>query len=144
MSRQDKKRSSPRKEPRDISPDTIKRVTLLIANTVILTFIYFGTMGLNQPVLSFIVTAGYWAVFGCFLIVYIIYNRGFTRKGITEEMLPDGWGDEKKAEYIADGAKRQQNSKWMLSVIIPLMIPIAFDAIALFTWPIIQNLFNFK
>ena len=144
MSRRDKKKNMPKKEMRDISPDTKKRVALLIANTMILTFIYFGTMGLNQPVLSFIVTAGYWAVFGCFLVVYIIYNRGFTRKGITEEMLPDSWSAEKKAEYIADGAKRQQSSKWMLSVIIPLMIPIAFDAIALFTWPIIQNLFNFK
>lgn len=144
MNHRDKKKNMPKKEMRDISPDTKKRVALLIANTLILTFIYFGTMGLDQPVLSFIVTAGYWAVFGCFLVVYLIYNRGFTRKGITEEMLPDSWSAEKKAEYIADGAKRQQNSKWMLSVIIPLMIPIAFDAIALFTWPIIQNLFNFK
>lgn len=144
MNHRDKKKNMPKKEMPDISPDTKKRVALLIANTLILTFIYFGTMGLDQPVLSFIVTAGYWAVFGCFLVVYLIYNRGFTRKGITEEMLPDSWSAEKKAEYIADGAKRQQNSKWMLSVIIPLMIPIAFDAIALFTWPIIQNLFNFK
>ncbi len=144
MGKRNKKNELPKKELRDISPDAKKRAALLIANTLILTFIYFGTMGLNQPVLSFIVTAGYWAVFGCFLIVYIIYNKGFTRKGITEEMLPDHWTVIQKNEYIQDGKKRQERSKWMLSVIIPLMVPIAFDAIALFTWPIIQNLFNFK
>jgi len=30
----------------------------------------------------------------------------------------------------------------MLSVIIPLIVPIMLDAIYLFTWPIIENLFS--
>ncbi len=144
MSKQDKKSSSPKKSLRDISPDAKKRAALMIGNTLILTFIYFGTMGLNEPVLSFTVTAGYWLAFAVFGLVYIVYNRAFTRNGVTEEMLPDTWSKDKKQEYIADAENRAKSSKWMLTVIIPVMIPIALDAIYLFTWPMIQGLFNFK
>ncbi len=144
MSKQDKKSNPPKKSLRDISPDARKRAVLMAGNTAILTLIYFGSMGLNEPVLSFIVTAGYWLVFAVFGLVYIIYNRAFTRRGVTEEMLPDTWSAEKKQEYIADAENRAKGSKWMLTVIIPIMIPIALDAIYLFTWPMIQGLFNFQ
>ncbi|MBE6647438.1 MAG: hypothetical protein E7611_07385 [Ruminococcaceae bacterium] len=129
---------------KEISPDAMKRAVILIINTAILTFIYFGSMAINQPILSAIVTVGFWAGFGGLLVFYIFYNRGFSRKGVTEDMLPDNWSKEKKREYIEDGNKRYERSKWMLSVIIPLMIPIALDAISLFTWPIIQNLLGLK
>ncbi|MBR3879042.1 MAG: hypothetical protein IKJ24_02855 [Clostridia bacterium] len=142
MSRRDN--NSPKKQLKDISPDTIKRVAILVLNTLILTVIYFGTMGLNEPLLSFIVTAGYWLAFAGFTIGYIMYNRGFLQKGITTEMLPDSWDAAKKTEFIENVAARSKRSRWMLSVIIPIMIPIALDAIYLFSWPIVQNLFNIK
>ncbi len=144
MSNRDKKNNTPKKQLGDISPEAKRRAALIIGNTLILTFIYFGTMGLEQPILSLIVTGGFWLGFAGFAIAYVIYNRGFTQKNITAEMLPDSWSAEKKTEYIENGKKRQEASKWMLCVIIPLMIPIALDAISLFTWPIIQNLFNFN
>ena len=143
MSRRDNK-SAPQKQLRDISPETKKRAAILVLNTIILIVIYFGTMGLEQPILSFIVTGGYWLAFAGFTIAYIMYNRGFTQKGITPEMLPDFWDTAKKTEYIEAAEKRRKGSRWMLSVIIPIMIPIALDAIYLFTWPIVQDLFNFK
>ena len=133
-----------KKQIKDISPDTKKRVAILVLNTVILTLIYFGTMALDQPVLSFIVTAGYWLSFAGFTIAYIMYNRGFTQKGITPEMLPDIWDSAKKTEFVEAAERRSKSSRWMLSVIIPIMIPIALDAIYLFTWPIVQDLFNIK
>lgn len=144
MKNEKKRDNLPKKQLSDISPEAKKNAALLIGNSLILTVIYFGTMGLNEPLLSIIVTLGYWLAFAGFSIAYVIYNHGFTRKNITPEMLPDSWDDEKKTEYIESGKKRQQGSRWMLSVIIPIMIPIALDAISLFTWPIIQNLFNFK
>lgn len=122
----------------------MKRAAILIANTAILTFIYFGSMGIGQPILSIIVTAGYWLGFAGFLIAYLIYNRGFTRKDVTLDMLPDGWSEEKKVEFIENSKSKYQRSKWMLTVIIPLMIPILFDALVLFTWPIVQNLLGLK
>ena len=128
------------KEAKKISHAALKRAAILIANTTILTFIYFGSMAIGQPILSAIVTLGYWSAFASLLIVYVIYNRGFTRKSVTEEMLPDSWGKEKKKKYVEDAQKRYNDSKWMLYVIIPIMIPIALDAISLFTWPMIRSL----
>lgn len=142
MSRREDK--TPKKQLKDISPEAKKRAAILVLNTLILTLIYFGTMGLEEPILSFAVTAGYWLAFAGFTIAYIMYNRGFTQKNITIEMLPDSWDIAKKEEYISAVADRQKRSRWMLSVIIPIMVPIALDAIYLFTWPTIQNLFNFK
>ena len=101
-------------------------------------------MNIEQPILSAIVTAGYWLGFAGFLIAYIVYNRGFTRKDVTREMLPDTWSEDKKTEFIEDTQRRYERSKWMLTVIIPIMIPIALDAIVLFTWPIVQNLLGLK
>ena len=115
--------------------------------------IYFVAINLNVIVLpasllgfpiflAHVVTILYWVALAVFLIVYIAYNRAFSRKGITVEMLPDTWTAEQKAEFVEDGQRRLENSQWMLSVIIPLIVPIMLDAIYLFTWPIIENLFS--
>ena len=57
-------------------------------------------------------------------------------------MLPPEWTYEHKQDYINDGTRRLERSKWMLSVIIPFMITVLLDAVYLFTWPMVQNLFN--
>ena len=140
MKKNDKKELTPKKTLRDISPESKKRAAMLLMNTAILTFIYFGSMGINQPVLAMIVNMGYWIALAVLAIIYVIYNRGFTQRNLTPEMLPDSWDAEKKAKYISDAEKRDSRSRWMLTVIIPIMIPIMLDAISLFTWPIIKNL----
>ena len=144
-----------KRSPKQISPRAKALAISLVINSALLLFTYFGTMNLDIVILPADVLApypimigqvvyfAYWIVFAGFLIGYVAYNRAFTRKNITPDMLPDGWSDEKKQEYINDGARRQEKSKWMLSVMIPLMITIAADAIYLFTWPMIQNLFGF-
>ena len=128
----------------------------MTVNSLILTFLYFAIMATNVVVippyviteypitLSQIVYTVYWAAFAAFTVVFVIYNRAFTRRGITPEMLPDTMSAVEKAEYINDGKRRLEKSKWMLSVIIPLLVTIALDAIYLFTWPTVQNLFNFS
>ena len=133
--------NSPKKT---IAPEVRNRAALILINTVLLTIIYFGSQNIGQPILSIIVTAAYWLILAVFALVYIIYNRAFSRKGITVEMLPDTWSYEKKCEYVEDAKRRFERSKWMLSVIIPFMVTVMLDAIYLFTWPMIQNLFNIK
>ena len=142
MSKNTKKELTPKKSLRDISPEAKKRAALLVFNTLILTFIYFGSMGINQPILALIVNVGYWIVLAVLAIIYVLYNRGFTQKSLTAEMLPESWDADKKARYIEDAQKRDSRSRWMLSVIIPIMIPIMLDALMLFTLPIIKNIFN--
>ncbi len=134
----------PTNSKKDLSPEVRNRAALILINTVLLTFIYFGSQNINQPILSIIVTAAYWLILAVFALIYVVYNRAFSRKGITVEMLPDTWSHEKKLEYVEDAKRRLERSKWMLSVIIPFMITVMLDAIYLFTWPMVQNLFNIK
>ena len=140
-------------EKKVISTEAKKRALLLAVNVITFTIIYFVAINLNVIVLpasllgfpiflAHVVTILYWVALAVFLIVYIAYNRAFSRKGITVEMLPDTWTAEQKAEFVEDGQRRLENSQWMLSVIIPLIVPIMLDAIYLFTWPIIENLFS--
>ncbi len=143
MRKNDKINQKPKKELRDISPETRKNAAILVSNTLILTSIYFASTAIEQPILSIIVTSCFWIFGAGFIIAYVIYNRAFTRRGVSAEMLPDSWSDEKKAEFISDGQERLNKSKWMFYIMIPLIIPILLDAIVLFTWPIIQNLFSF-
>lgn len=132
------------KTVKNVSPQAKRKAALIIANTLILTFIYFGAMSIDQPLLSIVVTAVYWVAFAVLLTVYLIYNRAFSRKSISADMLPDSWSEEKKETYISDGKRRTENSKWMLAVIIPIMIPIMLDAIYLFTFEMLKGLFNFS
>lgn len=127
---------------KEISKEAKQQFIVTVVNTAILVVIYFGSSQLNSPWLSIIVTFGYWIALGVLLIAYLIYNRGFTRKGVTEEMLPADWSQEKKKEYIEDAKRRASRSKWMVTVMFPLLITILLDAVYLFTWPIVQNLFE--
>ena len=125
-----------------ISPATRRRAIFLIINTLMLVFVYFGSQNIGQPILSMIITGVYWLALAVFAITYIAYNRAFSRKDITADMLPSDWTYEKKQEFIEDGKRRLEKSKWMLSVLIPLMITVLLDALYLFTWPMVQGLFG--
>jgi hypothetical protein len=143
-----------RQVKKPLSGAAMKQLYLLILNSILLLFFYFGTMDLEVQVIPAGVIApypifigqfvyvAYWLAFAGFLLAYLIYNRGFTRKNITVEMLPDDWSTEKKEDFVSDGKRRFEKSKWMLSVLIPLLVTISIDAIYLFTWPMVQNLFK--
>lgn len=148
------KNSLPQKPRKQLSEKTKNLVVIMTVNSLVLAFLYFAVMATNIVVippfviteypitLSQIVYTVYWAAFAAFLVVFVVYNRAFTRKGITPEMLPDTMSAVEKAEYVNDGKRRLEKSRWMLSIIIPLLVTIALDAIYLFTWPMVQSLFN--
>lgn len=119
---------------KELSPKTRQLAISLVINSALLLFVYYGAISINVPIISIIVTWGYMLVFGGFLVAYIAYNRAFTRKEITVEMLPDDWSLEKKQEYINDGKLRMEKSRWMLSVIIPFLITFMAEALYLFVW----------
>lgn len=124
-----------------LSPEKTKLLITVALNSVLLTVIYFGaSYGINLGLISLFLPVIYWIALAGFLFPYIIYNRAFTRRNLTPDMLPLDWTREQKEEYIADGKNRLQKSKWMLTVIIPLLIPVALDAMYNFTLPIFQNL----
>jgi hypothetical protein len=95
-------------------------------------------MYLNATV-TFIIYTAFLAIcaFG-----YVIYNRGFSRKGVTIDMLPPEWTPEKKTEFIEDGKRRLEKSKWVLTVLIPLIAIYAYEAIEIFIIPKLSALFT--
>lgn len=134
-----KKNNSPKptnysKVKKNISPKAKKRAGILIISSLASLFIYYGLTAINIPALQMGVMITYMAAFGIFLVAYIAYNRAFSRKGITIEMLPDTMTREQKEAYIKDGERRLERSEWMLMVIIPLLVTFAAEAMYLFVW----------
>lgn len=117
-----------------VSPEARKKAIIIAILSFVNIFIYFGVVPALPPLLQFIIHIAYMAIFGSSLVVYVIYNRAFTRKGITIEMLPDVWNAEKKAAYIQDGEDRLKKSQWLMYLIIPFLCPIGVDALILFVW----------
>ena len=72
--------------------------------------------------------------------VYIIYNRGFSRKGVTIDMLPVEWSEEKKIEFIENGKIRLRRSKWILIFIISLFFTFIAEAFVFFVLPMLEGL----
>ena len=68
------------------------------------------------------------------IISYIVYNRGFSRNGVTEDMLPSDWTYEQKLEYIENGRVRLQRSKWILIFIIAILFTFIVEALVLFVF----------
>ena len=68
---------------------------------------------------------------------FFIYNRGFSWKGITPEMLPDTMSYVEKCAFIEDGKERLRKSRWMLTVIFPIILAIAIDMMILFLFPMV-------
>ena len=115
-----------------------KYALILIGNFIVLFALYL-ICGKLVPTVTFAV---YTVVFAAFAFSYVIYNRGFARSKVTLDMLPDAWPPEKKTEFIEDAKRRMARSKWMLTVIIPLIGIYAYELIDIFVVPMIMNFVN--
>ena len=107
-----------------------KYILPLVLNTVV----FFGLYSylVEQPKLMmptlwvyFILTAGL-----CFS--YVIYNRGFSRMKLTPDMLPDSMSMDEKKAFIEDGQVRIERSKWMLTIIFPLLMTFILDILNMY------------
>ena len=116
---------------------SVKKKLIYLFTTVGLSalfcsFYYCSMMvqGLLFPIVMFT----YMTVLTVLMLVYIVYNRGFSRKGVTMDMLPPEWTDEQKREFIESGEKRLQRSKWMLVFIIAILFTFIVEALVLFVF----------
>ncbi len=112
-------------------------VVATVLSLVLLAFYYFSMNFNFFP----IVMISYMVALALLAFVYIIYNRAFSRKGVTEEMLPLEWDIEKKREFIEDGARRLAKSRWMLMGIIALIVTFVVEAVTLFLIPLVSGWF---
>ena len=76
------------------------------------------------------------------ILTYVIYNRGLSRRKLSEDMLPETWSDEEKREFLADGERRLRASRWMLIPIFAFLFTFAFDMLELYVLPVIRGLFS--
>ena len=126
----------PIREKKPMNKAAVRRLIILLINTVVFFTVYrvllhYGDMT-QDTFGSFVTMVVYMALLLGFVLAYLIYNRFLYRKGITLEDLPEEWSEEEKAEFIADGERRLQKSKWMMLIIFPLIFTFLMDAIDLF------------
>ena len=109
---------------------------LLIVNTALFFVIYRLPLSYaeltDQTFAAFVTMILYLALLLGFGLAYLIYNRFLYRKGILPEQLPDDWSAEQKTSFIEDGERRLRRSKWMLTIIFPLLFTFLVDAVDLF------------
>lgn len=113
-----------------------KKVIYLLATVGLAAFFCsFYYCSLRVPGIFFpVVMFSYMITLTVLMIVYIVYNRGFSRKGVTEEMLPPEWTQEQKFEFIESGKVRLQRSKWILVFIIAILFTFIVEAFVLFVF----------
>lgn len=113
-----------------------RHAVMLCLNTVLFFALYrvllFYADMTGDSYYSFLVMVLYMALLLVFTLAYIIYNRCFYRRGVTVEQLPEDWNDEKKQEFLADDLRRADRSRWMLTVIFPLVVTFFIDTVDLF------------
>ena len=136
-----------KKEPTEITSQTeqkngIRHLILLGVNTVLFFAVYrilltYAEMT-EKTFASFLVLALYTVLLLGFLLGYLIYNRFLYRKGLTPEDLPAEWSEEKKTAFLADGARRLERSKWMMTIIFPLVLTFLIDAVDLFIFDLFR------
>ena len=113
-----------------------KYVLLLIANTIVFMSAY---MYLVKTRFMMITLWVYLALTVGFLAAYIIYNRGFPRRDINRDMLSDDLSNAEKDAIIDEVKRKFEKSKWMLTVIFPLVLTFCFDLFVLY---ILEPLFS--
>ena len=109
------------------------------ASVVLLVFYYFSLAFFSLKHFKMVMWA-YMIALAVLALTYVIYNRGFSRKGVNVEMLPDEWSDEQKQSFIEDGELRIRRSKWMLVLIVAFFVTFAVEAWLLFVKPMLVGI----
>ena len=114
----------------------LKLMALLLFNTAVI----FGFYRYMLPLPHFeTVLIIYMSIFAVLLLGYIMYNRGFSRNGITEDMLPDSMTEEEKRAFVSDALERKKKSKWLLTLIFPFIFTFGFECV---TWFVTDNILS--
>lgn len=128
-----------KKEIKKVSKGSIALLIALIVSSIVVLVTYRVLM--NYPFFGIVMWV-YMAIEAVFVLTYLIYNRGFSRKRVTRDMLPDDWSEEKKEDFIADGKRRLHASRWMIVVILAFMFTFAVDLLELFVFPTVLGWFS--
>lgn len=119
-----------------MKPDAKKLLFQLLVNSALIIAFYFVMVTyVNFPYLHYV----YLLAGGGLGIAYVIYNRGFIGKNLTPDALPADMSPAEKQAFIEDCAGRMKKSRWMLTVIIPIILTFAIDVILLLFVPALEG-----
>ena len=105
----------------------------LAAFLVLSTALIFGLYRFMLETQYFgVLLIAYMIIFALLTLGYVIYNRGFSRNGVTADMLPDSMSDKEKSDFISDVLDRKKRSKWALALIFAFIFTFGFDLMLLF------------
>ena len=107
-------------------PQKKGKIALIVFVNFIVLFALYLTGVAFFPLVTMVV---YTVALAAAAFGYVVYNRGFSRKNVTLDMLPNEWPPEKKTEFIEDGKRRLEKSKWVLTVLLPLIGVFAYEFI---------------
>ena len=138
-----RKRRNPRAETAEKKPLNKTALLLLLAlvGATVVSFVVYRLL-MTGPYFH-IALIVYMVLGAVTALGYVAYNRGFVRRGVTPDMLPTDWSDEKKQEYVEDGARRMKRSRWLLIVAFALFATLALDVIELYALPLVESLLGF-
>ena len=115
-----------------------KHLVMLIVNCVVFIGLYRLFMNAAfEFTVQKVVVLTYMIGASVLILAYVIYNRGFSGRGVTAETLPDTMTEKEKDDYIADTAEREKKSKWMMTFIVPLLLALLIDLLDMY---VLKNL----
>ena len=117
-----------KKTRKPITKEAKKTAMLLLMNTMLALLIYFGCIALGFSAIFFV----FITLAAVLLLVYVIYNQGFVLRGATPEMLDESLPVEERQAMIDKAAARYSSSRWMMTVIIPLIVAVLADALYIY------------
>lgn len=123
---------------KEITAETKRLAGFLLINTVLCIVLYFWVTTTFEfpymPAIYLLVGVGVG-------LYYLIYNRGFALKNATPDMLPSHLSPVEKQRMLEDAKQRAHNSRWALTIIVPIVLTILADMIYLFIFPYFEGIF---
>ncbi len=119
-----------------MKPENKWLALLLVGNSILFSVAYF-VLAAYFPI--YIV---YLAVGTVMTLIFVIYNRGFVGKGLTPDRMSNTMSPEEKQKFIDDCAARLHRSRWMITIIFPIVLAFALDMMYLFLLPMLEGLFQ--
>ena len=110
---------------------------LLLGNTLLLVGLYFLLIQLDVWFITYI----YVAIAAVLAAVFIVYNRGFYAKNTKPEELPNTMTQKEKLAYIQAGKDRLDRTRWMITILLPVILSIAADIVWLYIVPYLKEIF---
>ena len=122
---------------KEITSETKRLATFLLINSLLFIILYFWVTSAFEfpymPAIYLLIGVG-------FGLYYLIYNRGFALKNATAEMLPANLSPVEKQRMLEDARLRAHKSRWVLTIVIPVILTILADMLYLFILPNFEGL----